>query len=314
MAGRALLNVLGDVDIRLLRIFVTVCECNGIAASELELNIGKSTISKHISDLEQRIGLKLCNRGPSGFSVTSEGSSVLELTYELLERIDDFQSRVDDIHRTLTGTVRLGIFDQSSTNSNACLHDAIRRFDGEAPDVGINVSLDTPAALESAITDGTLDLAIVPLYRPSSALRYSSLYKENMTLYCGSGHVLFEVDTESMVPKPDLTQYKYAGYSFNSPNLRAGNRLGLKRSAKVREEEALCLLVQSGCYVGFLADHVAETFASEEKVWPILPKESAYNVTFAAITRKKPEPDRKTQTFLKCLIDAHGAGSPGKAT
>ena len=80
MAKRALLSTLGDVDIRLLRIFVVVAECSGIAASELELNIGKSTISKHISDLEHRIGLRICNRGPSGFSLTTEGEKVLKLT------------------------------------------------------------------------------------------------------------------------------------------------------------------------------------------------------------------------------------------
>ena len=61
MLNRAHLRSLSDVDIRLVRIFITVTECGGFAASEVELNIGRSTISKHISDLELRIGLKLCN-------------------------------------------------------------------------------------------------------------------------------------------------------------------------------------------------------------------------------------------------------------
>lgn len=70
MANQAILRSLGDADIRLLRVFVVVAACGGIAASELELNIGKSTISRYISDLEARLGLRLCNRGPSGFSLT----------------------------------------------------------------------------------------------------------------------------------------------------------------------------------------------------------------------------------------------------
>ncbi len=64
MARKALVKNLGDIDIRLLRIFKIVAECGGLAASEFELNIGRSTISKHISDLETRLGMKLCNRGP----------------------------------------------------------------------------------------------------------------------------------------------------------------------------------------------------------------------------------------------------------
>ena len=307
MAGRALLSALGDVDIRLLRVFVTVCECNGIAASELELNIGKSTISKHISDLEQRLGLKLCNRGPAGFSVTGEGARVLELTNNLLARIDEFQSRVDDIHKNLTGTLRIGIFDQSSTNRNARVHAAIRQYDGVAPEVALNISLDTPSALEAGVSDGTLDIAMVPIYKQSSGLTYAVLYDENMSLYCGQSHPLFGIDTSIMETKPDLSAYKYAGYSFNSPNMRAGGNLGLNRAAQVKEEEALALLIQSGRYIGYLADHVARSFDDQDRVWPIMTAETGYTVKFAAITRKRPEPDRKTATFLKCLKDAHPA-------
>ena len=307
MAARALLSSLGDVDIRLLRVFVTVCECNGIAASELELNIGKSTISKHISDLEDRLGLTLCNRGPAGFGLTPEGRRVLELTLELLAQIDRFRSRVDDIHENLTGTLRIGIFDQSSTNPHAAVDAAISLFDELAPEVAFQMTLDTPGALEAGVVEGTLDLAIVPDHKRASALLYAPLYPEVMTLYCGRGHPLFGQDTEAAQPPLDLSTFKYAGYSFNSPNMRAGVGLGVKRAAQVKEEEALALLIQSGRYVGYLADHVASTLNEDgsDRVWPVLPSQTSYEVTMSAITRRRPEPDRKTQRFKQCLIDVH---------
>jgi len=56
MAKRAILGQLKDVDIRLLRVFRVVTEAGGISAAELELNIGRSTISTHIKDLEIRLG------------------------------------------------------------------------------------------------------------------------------------------------------------------------------------------------------------------------------------------------------------------
>ncbi|MBW4709124.1 LysR family transcriptional regulator [Roseobacter sp. YSTF-M11] len=305
LAKRALISALGDVDIRLLRIFVTVTECGGFAASELELNIGRSTISKHIADLELRIGLKLCNRGPSGFSLTSEGEQVLLATRHLLSKIDDFQSEIDDIHANLAGTLRVGIFDQSSTNPRAHIHEAIRHFDDAAPDVSLEIVLDTPSALESRVTDGALELAIVPVYRQSSSLRYQVLYDEYMTLYCGEKHELYDTPVTGSLKDLDLTQYKYAGYSFNSPNMMAGRNLGFVRAARAKEEEALALLIQSGRYIGYLADHVAETFFDKGKVRKICPDETSYMTRFGAITRRKPEPDRKTQRFLECLTAAH---------
>ena len=305
MAKRAVLSTLGDVDIRLLRVFVVVAECNGIAASELELNIGKSTISRHISDLESRIGLRLCNRGPSGFSLTSEGTRVLEHTRDLLMKIDEFQAQIDGIQRTLKGTIRLGIFDQSSTNPNGCLDKAIALFDELAPEVSINISLDTPSALEAGVTSGSLELAIVPIYQPSGALEYTPLYQESMTLYCGRGHPLFDSETIAQSGDIDLSDHKYAGYGFNSPNMRAGNGLGLRRAAQVKDEEALVLLIQSGRYLGYLADHVAEGLGGRDSVCPILPELTAYSVQFAAVVRRRPEPDRKTIAFLECLTSAH---------
>lgn len=305
MAKRALIQSLSDVDIRLVRIFLTVTECGGFAASELELNIGRSTISKHISDLEMRVGMKLCNRGPSGFSLTPEGKLVLEAANKLLASIDAYQAEIDDIHTVLTGTLRLGVFDQSSTNPNARMHDAIRNFDNTAPEVALEISLATPSTLEARVTDGTLDLALVPIHRKSTQLRYVPMYTEHMTLYCGKGHPLFGSSPKASAKNLNLSDYKYAGYAFNSPNMKAGQKLGIKRAARVHEEEALALLIQSGRYVGYLADHVARTFSSDDRVWPIAPADTGYTSTFAAITRNKPEPNRKTMEFIACLKAVH---------
>lgn len=305
MAKQAILNTLGDVDIRLLRVFVIVAACGGIAASELELNIGRSTISRHISDLEARLGLRLCNRGPSGFSLTTEGAQVLDLTKELLARIDRFRSQVDAIQETLTGTIRFGLYDQSSANPQAHIDKAIAAFDQMAPHVRLDISFDTLTALEADVCNGQLDLAVMPIYQPNSSLTVANLYSEKMSLYCGSGHALFGRDTATLDPKGTLSPYKYAGYFFNSPNMRAGNALNLERAANVKDEEALALLVQSGRYVGFLADHFVENSGGSDAYWPLFPNRVSYRVQFAAIFRTSPKPDRKTAAFLKCLTDAH---------
>lgn len=305
MARQAILKSLGDVDIRLLRVFMVVAACNGVAASELELNIGKSTISRHLSDLEARLGLRLCNRGPSGFSLTPEGEKVLQLTSKLLAQIDEFRSGVDAIQSNLTGTIRFGLYDQSSTNPNAQIDRAIEKFDTIAPNVSLDISVDTLTALEANVVNGSLDLAVMPIYQTSSMLTYTEIYSAHMSLYCGKGHPLFGCDTRNLDPKQVLAEHKYAGYSFNSPNMRATNMLGLERDASVKDEEALALLVQSGRYLGFLADHVIYGIGGNAKFWPLFADEISYSVPFAAITRKRHRPERKAEAFLNALKEAH---------
>ena len=63
---RALLGQVSDMDLRLLRIFKSAVECGGMTAAELELNISTSTLSRHMKDLEERLGLVLCRRGRAG--------------------------------------------------------------------------------------------------------------------------------------------------------------------------------------------------------------------------------------------------------
>ena len=307
MAKRAIVRQLGNTDIRLLRIFLTVCECNGLSASEFELNIGRSTISKCISDLESSLSFRLCERGPSGFRLTDEGEFVRDAAKTLIGALDRFSSEVDEIHQKLRGNLHIGLFDQSTTNPEAHLHEAIMLFDAAAPDVNLEISIEPPNVVEARVIDGTIDIGIVPYHRKSESLNYLPLYSERMTLYCGHGHPLFGRGGPDELDLAEIGKYKYAGFGFNSPNMSAGQRLGLRRAARVQDEEALSLLIQSGRYLGFLADHVAERFLASSKVFPVAPDQTSYVSDFTAITKKHPKPNRKVQLMLDQLDAAHMA-------
>ena len=54
--SHAVLGQLGDMDLHLLRVFRDVVACGGMAAAALELNIGTSTVSRHVKELETRLG------------------------------------------------------------------------------------------------------------------------------------------------------------------------------------------------------------------------------------------------------------------
>ena len=173
MARKALIGHLGDVDIRLLRIFRAVVKSGGLAAAELELNIGRSTISKHISDLELRLGMTLCNRGPGGFSLTGEGEQVLAAIEQLLVAISTFRDDVAEVHEKLTGRLKIALFDQTVTNPAAKLSHAFRRFEQHAPDVELDVAIEPTNVIEVGIFDGQFDIGIIPIHRKSTGLNYA---------------------------------------------------------------------------------------------------------------------------------------------
>src|ERR1700680_543661 len=73
-----------DTDLKLLRIFETIVRCGGFAAAQPILNIGASSISEYMSQLETRLGLRLCERGRAGFRLTEEGAELHAAAQRLL--------------------------------------------------------------------------------------------------------------------------------------------------------------------------------------------------------------------------------------
>ncbi|NNL99173.1 MAG: LysR family transcriptional regulator, partial [Gammaproteobacteria bacterium] len=125
MIQQALLGQVADVDIRLLRVFRAVAESGGLAAAESELNIGRSTISRHLNDLEARLGVTLCSRGRAGFALTGEGDVIYRAALRLLANIETFRSEVNEVRQQIAGHLTLAFFDKTATNPAAQIGAAI---------------------------------------------------------------------------------------------------------------------------------------------------------------------------------------------
>jgi DNA-binding transcriptional LysR family regulator len=305
MVKKALLGQVSDTEIRLLRIFKAVVECGGLAAAELELNIGLSTVSRHLKDLEERLGLVLCRRGRAGFELTPDGQRVYDGALRLLAALDAFRTDVRDLHEELVGTLTIGLFDKTVTNPKAHIGQAIRDFRRTAPEVLLDVKVGTLNEIESGLIDGRLQVGIVPDHRRSDSLAYIELFGETMYLYCGQQHPLFGTRHQDLTWK-ELQDYDYVGLGFHSPNMEASHRFRLRRQATVNDQEAILALILSGCYIGFLPDHYAASFLREGLIQRVEHPECMYELRFVAITRRSPRPPRLSTTFVEALERAHG--------
>jgi DNA-binding transcriptional LysR family regulator len=302
--NRALLGQLGDVDLRLLRVFKTVADCGGMAASELELNIGISTISRHIKDLEIRLGLTLCQRGRAGFSLTAEGQRIYGETLRLLASIDAFRVSVDEIHNRMGGQLSIAVHDKTVSNPAAHIEQAIALFCERAPNVSLNLHVANINAIERGVIDGQFQVGIIPSHRNSDSLTYNSLFDEIMLLFCGTRHPLFNTTNEGM-GWGHLAAHQFAGLGYHSPNMELSQQMRLHRTANAFDQEAIATLILSGKFLGFLPEHYAASFVSQCQMRAVNPALFNYKCTFHCILRRSPEPSRATRAFQSSLVDAH---------
>jgi LysR family transcriptional regulator, transcriptional activator for bauABCD operon len=309
---RAILGQVSDLDLRLLRVFKAVVECGGMAAAELELNIGTSTVSRHVKDLESRLGLRLCRRGRSGFALTTEGDRVYREILQLLGSVAAFRNSIDDIHRRMGGQLEVALFDKTATNPAARIHQALARFSALAPEVTLSVHVDSINGIERGLIGGAFHVGIMPVHRSSKTLRYADLFGETMLLYCGSQHSLFEANDSSLT-WAQIRKLPFAGLGYHSPNMELTHRERLQRSATGYDQEAIATLVLSGKYLGFLPDHYAESFVRAGLLRALNPQRLRYSCRFASVIRRSPEPSRAIRAFAECLLEAHrseaGAGA-----
>ena len=307
----ALLGQLGDVDLRLLRVFKSVVECGGMAAAELELNIALSTISRHVKDLETRLGLVLCRRGRGGFGLTAEGQQVYEAALSLLSATESFRTRLHDIHRRLGGDLHVALFEKTISNPQARIASAIASFHRQVPSARLHLHVGSIGTIERGVIDGQFQLGIIPEHRSSELLCYQELFGETMLLYAAPGHPWFE-QPQAGLGWDDLRRQPLAALGYHSPNMELAHSHQLERAATASDQEAVATFILSGCFVGFLPDHYAAAFVQAGRMRAIAPAVLRYHCRFMAISRQSPKGSRLTQAFQQTLYASHAshAGHP----
>ena len=262
-----------DFDIRLLKLFRSVVECGGFSAAESALGIGRSAISQQMSDLEQRLGLRLCQRGRAGFALTEEGREVYQSTQQLLAALESFRTEVNGLHQHLRGELNIGLTDNLVTVPHMRITHALARLKERGPDVHINIRMTPPSEVEQGVLDGRLHIGVVPLSNPLSGLDYQVLYDERSLLYCAVGHPLFYVDDQQL-PDARLNDQEAIAPTFRLPPEVQSHYQALNCTASASDREGMAFLILTGRYIGYLPDHYAQAWVTRKGRRPHLVLES----------------------------------------
>lgn len=292
------MNRLADVDIRLLRVFASVVEAGGYAGAQSSLNVGSSTISLHMSDLEARLGFKLCIRGRGGFRLTERGERAHEETLRLLSALDDFSSSMAGLQKRLSGRLRIGMVDVLTTHPNFPLVDAIRRFNRLDNDVHVEIVVAPSRELEQSLLSGALDVAVGPHIQKIKGLDFRPLFSETHRLHCGQGHRLFG-DRRSL-SRGDLASLPYVLRSYHGDFDRRQFG-GREPKATAHDMEGMLVFLLGGHYVGYLPDHYARSWTEGGKLWALDAPDFAYESRHMLITRKAGPAREALAAFLAVM-------------
>jgi LysR family transcriptional regulator, transcriptional activator for bauABCD operon len=289
-------------DLRLLRIFQAVVRHEGFAAAQGELGLTPGTISNHITHLETRFGVRLCERGRRGFSLTPDGSRIHEAAESLLRSAENFAGIVGSVRGELAGTIHLGTVDAMHTNREAPLDLAIARFSELAPKVTLHVEIASPQDLLQRLLDGRYTVILTPTADLHPSVVSQALYEEEQRLYCGRDNPLYAVAENTSLET--VRQQPYVGRTYMH-GLDRDRDSGFEHRAMTSHMEAIAILIKSGRYLGYLPVHFAQSFVDQKEMKSLLDEQLSYNDTFHLALRKD-EKNRAALLLSRCLKETLG--------
>ena len=155
------------VSLDRMRTFVRVAERGSLSAVARELGVGQSTITRHLRELEEAIGLPLLSRTTRRVTMTDEGSRYYANSVQILRLVEQAVDEARGTRGASAGTIRI-----SCTAAFGVLHASrlIFAFQDRYPDIGIDLSL-TDERVDLVREDVDIALRLGPLTDSSMKLR-----------------------------------------------------------------------------------------------------------------------------------------------
>ena len=150
-----------------MRTFVRVAERGNLSAVARELGVGQSTVTRHLRELEEAVGVPLLSRTTRRVTLTDEGSRYYANSVQILRLVEQAGDEARGTRGAPAGTIRI-----SCTAAFGVLHltRLIFAFQDRYPDIGIDLSL-TDERIDLVREGVDIALRLGPLTDSSMKLR-----------------------------------------------------------------------------------------------------------------------------------------------
>lgn len=156
-----------EITLERMRSFVRVAERGSLSAVARELGIGQSTVTRHLRELEEAVGVPLLSRTTRRVAMTEEGAGYYRECVQILRLVEQAADEARSTRGAPAGTVRV-----SCTAAFGVLHVSrlIFALQDRYPEIAIDLSL-TDERIDLVREGADIALRLGPLADSSMKLR-----------------------------------------------------------------------------------------------------------------------------------------------
>ncbi|WP_162826833.1 LysR family transcriptional regulator [Pseudolabrys taiwanensis] len=296
---------------RTMESFVRVVRAGSFTTAASQLGLSRALVSRHVGELEARLGVRLLNRSTRSLSLTEEGASYLEFCEQVFRDIESNERAMVRTRLEPAGTLKMLAPKSFGT---AHLSNAVIAFAKAQPRLRVSLLLEnTPYRGSYDFSERGLDvvLSFSPPGPPSAGAPGSSLVEHPVATLdwtlCASPDYL----AEAGAPKTpaDLSEHACLVHVDTAPNdsIWRFEGTGGPVSVKVRgaflsnSAAALARAAEAGLGITLIPAYAVREQIAEGTLQTVLPDFHVPPRPLLAVYPRTPAIPRKVQAFVEFL-------------
>src|SRR5215468_854839 len=175
------------MDIRHLQTFQAVLREGSFGRAARALRLAQPTVTLHVQELEEELGLPLFDRRGRQRRRTEAGDLLAARALPILEALDALSRSMEELRDGRGGLVRLGSIEPAASRVVTPLLARLRR---ERPALRIRLDASGTAGVSRAVADRDIDVGLCSEPSPDLDLKFEPLFDEEMALLVPRSHRL----------------------------------------------------------------------------------------------------------------------------
>lgn len=175
------------IELRQLRYLLAAAEAGSFSRAARNLNIKQATLSRHILEVEKRLGMILFDRGTRGASLTPDGKTYLRTAQRIVNEFEELNAWVRVTRNGHAGKLAVGFYTSFSAGN---LRATLSEFNEKFPEVKLRGFERDRDMLLAGIENGLLDIAIMIGEAPYRGVMSRPFWSERILVAMPEGHPL----------------------------------------------------------------------------------------------------------------------------
>ena len=176
-----------NISLNSFFVFHEVVKFRSFSRAAEELFVSQPAVSKHIRQLEQKIGLGLIRRRRGKFDLTETGEILFKHTHKICSNLLEIENALSILKKDHHGVLKIGT---TESYSKCLMPKLLSGFQTSHPSIKITLEVGNSEEIQKSLLDYKNDLGLIGLVKASSRFESVPFLREELVIIVSPKHPL----------------------------------------------------------------------------------------------------------------------------